>query len=130
MKTNRPLIIACISLVAVVLLGIWVLGVVFLSPFRMHEDEEQQLVSPDGKWTAVLSYRDGMTFGYYHVTLERPALWGLRRPHEVTEVASEGLDGIAWRGPQTLVVRYSCPANEFVVQELQWHGVRIVYEDG
>jgi hypothetical protein len=128
MKTNRTVVIGCVISVAVALIAVWVLGVVFLSPFRMHEDVVQQLVSPDGKYTAMLSYRDGLTFGYYHVTLERPALWGFRRRDEVTEVASEGLDGIAWRGPRTLVIHFSCPENEFVLQAHQWHGVRIAYK--
>ena len=76
----------------------------------------------------MLSYRDGMTFGYQHVLLERTALHRLLAPAEVTEADSEGLDQIAWRDSRTLVVRYSCPENELVVRNRQWWGVRIIYQ--
>jgi hypothetical protein len=110
----------------------------YVFPCHMRESIEQQLVSPDGRYTAVLSYqyaRENPIDGIYHVTLKRPAAWGFRRPHEVSGLDASEVDGerslwIAWRAPETLVLRYSgsFPEEAFTVREHQWHGVRIVYQ--
>jgi hypothetical protein len=105
-------------------------------PVHMQEDTEQQVVSPDGRRTAVLSYqyaRENPIDGIYHIALERPAFWCCRGSHEVTEVDATEIDGnrslhISWRAPETLVVRYSgtFPEDAFMVREHQWRGVRII----
>src|SRR5205085_2622404 len=60
--------------------GLWTLWAAWfylMMPFGMWEEEAKSLVSPDGRYKATLSYRDGLTFGYQHVLLERAALHGL-----------------------------------------------------
>lgn len=112
--------------------GIWCAllfgGFFCLMPFSMHEEVQDVQLSPDGRYRATLSYRDGLTFGYYHVLIEDRRWHGLFAPDEVTEVASEGLTSIRWLAPRTLSVRWNCPEDEFVLRRQRWGSVRVVYE--
>ena len=85
-RLRRP--VARRFVIPVATTGLWTLWAALLylmMPFGMWEEEAKSLVSPDGRYKAVLSYRDGLTFGYQHVLLERTALHGLLAPAEVTE---------------------------------------------
>lgn len=107
---------------------------------EMRSEIHQEVKSPDGKNVAVLAYRDGLTFGYYYITLQPILGWhhksnalvtqeGLTK---ITEVAAEGLEGVKWKDAQTLIISYNGKehgddAVEFVVQKKQWNSIRIVY---
>lgn len=97
-------------------------------PFRMRDEVQNVVYSPDGRCKAVLSYYDGVTFGYRRILLEDRRLHGLLVADEVSEACESGLDQIAWRDAHTLVVTYSCPENELVARDQQWRNIRIVYE--
>jgi hypothetical protein len=94
----------------------------------MHEDVYEDIVSPNGTYKAVFSYRDGLTFGYEHILLEDVRLHGLLAADEITEADESGLGPVKWRGDRTLVVSYSCPDDQLVVREERWRDVRITYE--
>ena len=111
------------------LYGLACLGFLFfLMAFRMHEDGRTEVISPDGRYCAVQSYYDGLTYGYDRVTLEDNALHGLLPAEEVSEAADEGLGPVTWRDRRTLVVQYYCPKDQLAVTQRRWRDVTIVYE--
>jgi hypothetical protein len=108
----------------------------FTLPFRMRDDISVQTRSPDQTYTATLCYKDGLTFGYQHITIDA-AGWHLFGGHaDVVEVASEGIVNIAWQGNRTLVVEYRGPRYKgdeedayFVTQDHHWRDVQILYKN-
>jgi hypothetical protein len=104
--------------------------------FGMHNQVYQQIKSPDGRYMATLAYRDGMTFGYFFVSLQTTAQWNPLQPNdaipqdEVAEVAEEGLNTITWVGNHKLLVDYNkfgIEEAQFVLQTKTWRDVRIAY---
>lgn len=109
--------------------GLLCVGFLFVMlPARMVDEADSVALSPDGRYNAVLSYYDGLTFGYERIRLEDRSLHSLLVPDEVSEADESGLDGIAWRDQRTLIITYSCPDSELVVRESRWRDVRIVYQ--
>lgn len=96
----------------------------------MWNTVEQTSTSPDGRYEGTLVYRDGLTFGYYFVTL-KPTSFSvfniLDYPYKkVTEVAAEGLTGMSWSNKRTLVIDYDAEAY-FVQQDKSWRDVSLIY---
>src|SRR5207245_5703777 len=94
-KTSRmawgiAAILAVLVLGGIVVICIWYLSGMFRM-FEMQEEVALQIRSPDGQYKAVLSYRDGLTYGDYHVLLERTTPHARRGLDELSEPASEGL---------------------------------------
>jgi hypothetical protein len=103
-----------------------------LPPFGMYNTVEQKVNSPDGRYQAILFYRDGLTFGYYFVAIKPTSfspLHILDYPNtEIAEVASEGLSDVRWKDQRTLVIGYYSD-DPFVQQDKSWHDVKIIYKD-
>lgn len=103
-------------------------------PFRMWDEVQDQARSPDGRYTATLCYKDGLTFGFQHVTLDA-AGWHLFGGHaDIAEADCEGLRRVWWQGNRTLVIDYDGTKHNdqvedtaFVRQDPRWHDVRIIY---
>jgi len=130
--------------------GYWVFGIVLflavglfscamsasMQALRMTNEDIRELRSPDGKYVATLAYRDGLTEGFYYVSLSPAKGWHHLQANdpipddEVAEVAAEGLEKIAWAGSGKLIVTYDATSSEkaeFAFKKTVWHGVRIVY---
>ncbi len=102
----------------------------------MHTDEVYaRAKSPDGKYLAKLKYYDALTFGYYHVAIQK---LGSKEPtasdDDVVEVAAEGLNSLHWKGKRVLVVDYDATKHKdpeedtlFVKKPRSWRGVKILY---
>jgi hypothetical protein len=108
---------------------------VSLTPFKMEDELQQTAVSPDGKYTARLFYKDGLTFGYGHITLETGRWHPLGYGHaDLVEVAAEGLMGVSWQDARTLAVAYDATRHKnpdcdtfFVSEPKAWRDVKIIY---
>ncbi len=124
--------------VIVMLIGAgWYIDRVFLAIGEMRNENCQELKSPDGKYVATLAYSDGLTYGYYFVSLKTIQLWhplGTNDPipkDEVAEVAAEGINDVSWHGNHKLVVEYvksGDEAAEFTLRQKVWHDVQIAYQ--
>jgi len=105
-------------------------------PFRMWDEIQQEVRSPDHAYTATRCYKDGLTFGYQHVTLDA-AGWHLFGGHvDVAEADCAGITGISWQGNRTLVIDYYNPTQNsddkdalFVAQDRHWGDVQILYNN-
>lgn len=135
-KRKRLLFGCGFALLAACLLGI-VLDLPHTAAFRwLHSDDVvARAVSPDGKAIATARYYDTLTFGYYHVTLERPGThpFGLG-VDEVAEFAAEGFERLDWKDAKTLRVFFDATKHKdhledtaFVRQMDTWQDVTIVY---
>jgi hypothetical protein len=108
----------------------------FLSPFRMWDETMATSTSPDGVYIATLYYKDGLTFGFQHVTVDRSG-WHLFGGHaELAELACEGVAGLSWRDSHTLFVDYDGTKHpnrdydtEFVSRQSRWRDVQVIYRD-
>ena len=109
--------------------------VISISPFGMQDEFQQKATSSDSRYIAKLFYRDGLTFGYQHITLEtsswHPFGYGYT---DLVEVASEGLMSVSWKNTRTLVIVYDGTKNKnsdcdtyFVTQPKAWGDVKIIY---
>lgn len=134
-RWKRGLVGGGIVLLAVLAVGGWNFYRL-TQAFHMKNQVYSETRSPDGMSVATLAYRDGLTFGFYFVTLQPAAGWHPLQPDdpvpqtEVAEVAAEGLDAVTWHGPHTLVVTYEKSGEEhadFVLRKPRWRDVRIVY---
>ena len=139
-KPRRPSIKYWLLAMAIVLCGfvgyVWWDMDSMMQTFRMTNQVYQEVRSPDGRYMATLAYSDGLTYGYYFVSLVPVTGWHRLQPDdpiphdEVAEVAAEGLDTISWKGTDELVVNYEksgTEAAQFVIQKRAWRDVHIVY---
>lgn len=106
-----------------------------LLPFRMWDEIQHEVRSPDHAYTAAVCYKDGLTFGYQHVTLDA-AGWHLFGGHaDVAEADCADITGISWQGKRTLVIDYYHPTQNddkdalFVTQDRHWGDVQILYKN-
>jgi NADH:ubiquinone oxidoreductase subunit 6 (subunit J) len=106
----------------------------FMEPFRMWDETQQTARSPDGAYTAKLLYKDGLTFGFQHVTIDMAGRHVFGGHADIAELASEGADAISWSGNRTLVISYDATRHKdpdcdtmFVSQLKSWRDVHIEY---
>lgn len=114
----------------------WWINSMMAKTFRMSNMVYQEAISPDGKYAATLAYRDGLTSGFYYVSLQPKAGWHHLQPDdpilhdEIAEVAAEGLESLAWTWPRILIIDYDksgADKTQFVIQKKSWRDVRIAY---
>ncbi|MEP6757242.1 MAG: hypothetical protein ABJA67_17180 [Chthonomonadales bacterium] len=92
----------CIS----AMLNLLQLSVCFM-PWRMDDEFQSEAISPDGVYKAVMSYNDGLTFGYQHLDIHKVhPWWPFEQDTEVTEMCESGIKQMHWDGPRKLVVEY------------------------
>ena len=95
--------------------------------FQMHPTTYSVVRSPGGRYEAHLIYYDGLTFGYYFVSVQDVSpLMRWLPVHEVAEAAAEGFDSIHWKDSRTLVISYDSDAS-FVQKDRRWNDVSIQY---
>lgn len=115
----------------------WYIDRVFFAIGEMRNEVYQEVKSPDGKYVATLAYSDGLTYGYYSVSLQTIQLWHPLGTNdsipkdEVAEVAAEGVDHVSWHGNHKLVIDYEktgVEAAEFTLRQKAWRDVQIAYQ--
>ena len=135
MKLKPCLSGGCLTILMLFGAGYWSVNRA-MQAFSMHNQVHQETKSPDGKYVATLAYSDGLTYGYFFVSLQPSGGWhslGSDDPipkDEVVEVAAEGLDNITWQGNHTLIVKYVKSGDDaavFEVKQKSWKDVHIVY---
>lgn len=107
----------------------------FSLPFRMQDSNIEAVSSPNGRYTAALSYYDGLTYGYQRVRISERGWNPFGETEAVVEMVDEGIIALRWRDANTLVVEYNdgrptdpnCPS-EFAFKMDRWRGVRIEYQ--